>query len=114
MNTSTNLKKQYPFVKYSIWLSPMLIFITLLSLGGGHGTGFFFKLFFPYSIIMGVLFSESGPDVRDTILIIGFLLYIFYGITLKTAQQRNRLRGVIMMLCITHLAMSLICFIFLP
>ena len=108
------LKRKYPFILISVMLTPILIFITLLSLGGGHGTSVIFKIFFPYSILMGVIFSDDGPNSRDIVLILGFFLYIYYGIALKYAEKKNMLNKTISVIIIAHVMLFLICYIFLP
>ncbi len=113
MNMYMNLKKKYPIVVYSIYVTPILAFITLFSIGGGHGTVALFKLLYPYSIFAGVIATDNGSSLMETIFFVGFSLYLIYGIILTIAQRYNKLSDTIIMLSAVHLAMSLMCYIFI-
>lgn len=95
------LKKNYPWIFWSILITPPLAFLSLTSvLGEGTRGGFFLQLFFPYTYLFFNI---------DYSILIGFFLYIFYGIIITIAEKYGRKKEAIRIIVISHVSSLLFC-----
>lgn len=64
---------------------PLLI-VSVVLIGGGHGTYFFAKLFFPVSMILSGLENE----ITKLALTLGFIQFPFYGLIIILFGEKHQ------------------------
>ena len=74
--------------RIAIWttiMTPVLLLISVFFMGGGHGTYFFGKLFYPIPMII----AGMKDRITDLALWIAALQIPIYGLCLYTVRNRN-------------------------
>ena len=66
-------------------LTPILLIISVFLMGGGHGTYFFGKLFYPIPMII----AGINDRVTDLALWVAVFQIPFYGLILYLARHKN-------------------------
>lgn len=98
INKSKLFKIQYPCIYKSIVWMPTLFLLVFLTAGAGHGTYFFFKLVYPYTMLSALHFGEMQP----TIIVAGIFQYVFYGLLLTYVKSVNQFKFMSIMLFAVH------------
>lgn len=98
-------KTRYPYIYKSIIGTPTLFLLVFLTAGAGHGTYFFFKLVYPYTMLSALHFGEMQP----TIIVAGIFQYVFYGLLLTYAESINKFKFTAIMLFAVHFISFLLC-----
>lgn len=98
-------KTRYPYIYKSIIGTPTLFLLVFLAAGAGHGTYFFFKLVYPYTMLSALHFGEMQP----TIIVAGIFQYVFYGLLLTYAESINKFKFTAIMLFAVHFISFLLC-----
>ena len=88
----------------TIALTPVLLFFTMITMGGGHGTYIFGKLLYPISMIISGLHHQ----ITDLAFWIGIIQIPIYGLILIVARRLNRLKRSVILLTIFHLVMFVV------
>lgn len=112
MKTITRFKMSYPYLYRSFIWTPILIFIALLTAGGGHGTHLFFTLIFPFSVLIPVVFLIEDVQLVDNVAMIFFVLPIIYGLILTIVERyRFSVKDTAIMIAIIHFSTAALCII---
>lgn len=110
MKTLNYLRKKYPLILYSVVLTPILAFVSILTVGAeGHGSKIIFKFLYPYT-----LFVVAGLQIEDNELMaiigyIGFFLYVYYGIILTIANKKGKIKETLRILMTAHITAAIFC-----
>jgi hypothetical protein len=102
-------KKHFPYIHKSIVFTPILFLLAFFTGGAGHGTYFFMKLIYPYTMLSILLFGS----IKTTILFAGTFQYVFYGLILTHAESVNKLRVAAYTILIIHTISFVLCLVLL-
>ena len=102
-----NWLKSVTFVAISIPLIFLALLLAFISAGAGHGDYLFAKLFFPYSILSAITFSE----ITLFSLVIAFLQFPIYAFILSLAGSQKRMFQIVLLVLGLHFSAFVLCFI---
>lgn len=83
----------------SIAVTPVALFLGLVSTGAGHGDYFLAKLLFPYSMLSTVAFGE----INLIFLVISLVQFPIYGLILAVGVQANMAKTIALATVAIHL-----------
>ena len=96
----------------SLLWTPILAFVALFTAGGGHGTGIFFILIFPFSILVPIIFSTEDNKCFDILMLSLFVMLVVYGLIMTVVERHGfPVKDAAIMIGIVHLAAALMCII---
>ena len=75
-----------PFAVF-VGLTPIMLFIGLISSGVGHGDYFLAKILFPYTMLSTAAFDRVEPPF----VFLTFIQYPVYGVVIGLANVRRKL-----------------------
>lgn len=78
MSNDTKIVKGRTIIIYTAIITPVLLFLALIFMDGGHGTNFFSRLFFP--IPMGI--TEMNDEMNDSTIYLAIIQTPIYGLLL--------------------------------
>lgn len=86
---------------------PALLYLALLSAGGGHGDYYWAKIFFPYTMLSTRIFSVITP----TFLAGAIVELPLYGLILSISARAGRLGLAVGVLLTAHVCAVAACFL---
>jgi hypothetical protein len=87
--------------KLSIW-TPVLLFIAILMMGGGHGMFEPAIILFPFGLI-GILFSRG---IELPFVFLAILQYPIYGLLIDTIGNRASLKWTVLCITTIHIVLA--------
>ncbi len=84
----------------------LAIACSVAEAGGGHGTYYLAKLFFPYTMSLAPLAGSITPPL----IVLALVQFPAYGILLAIAEWKKRYRQVAVGIALVHLLAVLLCF----
>ena len=87
----------------TVALTPVLLFVTMISMGGGHGTYVLGKLIYPLTMIIAAIKHQ----ITDFAMWLGICQVPIYGLILILGKRLNRLNGTAIFLVVLHLILIL-------
>ena len=94
----------WPPIVVSLAVTPVALFVGLVSAGAGHGNYVAVKILFPYTMLSTVLFES----INTPFVVLGLVQFPLYGLILGLAGQR--FESVAKVLAIVHVLAVLLCF----
>ena len=95
-----------PFAVYCA-LTPVFLFLGVVSAGAGHGNYFFAKLFFPFTMFSTAFYqSITGPFI-----ILAVVQYPAYGLLSGLSSRQGRLRLMSVILLAIHALVAVLCLV---
>lgn len=91
-----------------ILITPICVIIAMIFAGGGDGTYLFFKLFFPYTMLLAAL----ANGISIPLMILGLLQFPLYGVLIGFARSKEASAAIIWLL-VVHTIAVILCFLFL-
>lgn len=88
-------------------LTPFCLLVGFFSAGAGHGSYFFAKVLFPFTMISTVFYDE----ITLTFLVLGLIQFPMYGVFLGAMNRFGLKRSAIVALSILHLSATAACFL---
>jgi hypothetical protein len=82
----------------SILLTPICLFLAVVSAGAGHGSYLLAKILFPLSMLSAAAFNS----ITTLSMIFAVIQFPLYGLILGMAANRGRLRTLAALLSVTH------------
>jgi hypothetical protein len=101
------MRRVWPFFVGSLLLTPALIWVALLSAGGGHGDYVWAKVFFPFTILSTNIFRVVTP----VFLGVGLVQTPLYGLILGVFAKSGRLLLASCWLLLVHISAVVACFV---
>jgi hypothetical protein len=98
----------------SLIATPICLFISVVSTGGGHSF-VLPKTLFPYAMLSAFFFrsvANSGVLIVLTVLLAGIEIP-FYGVVLGAASAKNKFLLVAAIILVTHVLAVIACFLFI-
>ena len=86
-----------PFVIFFV-LTPVMLFLGLMSAGAGHGDYFLAKILFPYTLLSTGVFGH----IESSFMWLAGLQYPFYGVLMGVANIRRKLTFAGGVLAVVH------------
>jgi hypothetical protein len=87
-------------------LAPFCMAIAYAAAGAGHGSYFFAKVFFPYTMVSAMLISE----ITKALVALTMLQFPIYGLAFGMANIYGRSRFAVICIALMHAAAMAICF----
>jgi len=94
------------FIVSTILVTPVAIFLALVSTGGGHGNYFFAKIFFPYTMFSTHFFDDT---ITLPFAVLALVQIPFYGIFLAIGARKKKLKLAAISITILHFIALLLC-----
>jgi len=101
------MRRTWPFVVVSIALAPPLLYAAAASAGAGHGTYFWAKVLFPYTMLAAKAVNSITPALEG----IAVVQVPIYGLLLGLGAKCARLLPVIVGLVVIHAVVVAACFV---
>jgi hypothetical protein len=104
------LERKFGFwesIVISIILTPVALFLALVSAGSGHGNYLVAKLLFPYTMLSTVVAGE----ISLIFLVLAFLQFPIYGFILALGAQAEKMKSVAYTIAAIHVFGVLLCFL---
>jgi hypothetical protein len=89
-----------------IFVTPVLLFIVVVAAGGGHGTYWLAKTFFPWTMMA----TAVTKSIVQPFIAFAFAQYPLYGIILDWMRASGRLKPAALALAAVHLFAALLAF----
>ena len=94
-------------IAVGILLTPVAIYLAVLSGGMGHGDYALARVLFPYSML---LTRVTGDTISPGLIGLAFAQFPLYGVAIGWATTRNRTWQVVAPLTLFHLVAVAVCF----
>jgi hypothetical protein len=91
----------------SIVLTPFLLYVGLVSAGAGHGSYFWAKVLFPYTMLAAKVVNSITTALEG----LAIAQVPIYGLLLGLGAKAARLLGVVLGLVVVHAAVVIACFV---
>ena len=88
-------------------LTPFFLLVGFFSAGAGHGSYFFAKVLFPFTMMSTVFYDE----ITLTFLVLGVFQFPIYGVFLGAMNRLCLKRSAIVALSILHVCATAACFL---
>jgi hypothetical protein len=92
----------------SVILTPIFLFLAVISAGAGHGNYFFAKVLFPFTMLSTIGFHS----ITAPFMLLAIVQFPIYGIVLGRVRRRERLRRMSIWLITLHSLAVLACLLF--
>lgn len=89
-----------------ILITPVFLFVTVLAMGGGHGTYYAAKTLFPWTMMS----TAATKSITQPMVALAIAQYPLYGIILDAARARSRSRPAALVLVAAHVLAVLLAF----
>ena len=89
-----------------ILITPVFLFVTVLAMGGGHGTYYAAKTLFPWTMMS----TAATKSITQPLVALAIAQYPLYGIVLDAARAKRRSRPAALMLLAVHALAVLLAF----
>ena len=86
--------------------TPLLLFLAVVAAGGGHGTYWLAKMFFPWSMMS----TAVTKSITQPLIVLGIAQYPLYGIILDLARARSRFKPAALTLLAAHFSALMLAF----
>ncbi|HTD72924.1 MAG TPA: hypothetical protein VK652_05315 [Steroidobacteraceae bacterium] len=103
----TAMPRTWPFVVVSIVLTPLLLYVALASAGAGHGSYFWAKVLFPYTMLAAKVVNSITPALEG----LAIAQMPIYGLLMGLGAKAWRVVAVIFGLVVIHGAAVVACFV---
>jgi hypothetical protein len=101
------MRRTWPFVVVSIVLTPLLLYVALASAGAGHGSYFWAKVLFLYTILAAKAVNSVTPALEG----LAVAQVPIYGLLVGLGAKAARLLAVIVGLVVIHTVVVAACFV---
>jgi len=98
----TSLRFWIPIIVF-FGLTPVKLFLGLLSAGAGHGDYFLAKLLFPYTMLSAVRFDY----IPQSFMVFAIIQYPLYGLVVGVANLKRRLLVAAIALAVVHVSFAI-------
>ena len=85
-------------VLVSILLTPIFLFLGVVSAGAGHGNYLLAKILFPFTMLSTVAFNS----ITIPSMVFAVIQFPLYGVILGVSGERGRFRKIAALLAVTH------------
>lgn len=101
------MRRSWPFVVVSIVLTPPLLYVAAASAGAGHGSYFWAKVLFPYTMLAAKVMNAITPALSG----LAIVQVPIYGLLLGLGAKAGRLLVVIVGVVVVHAVVVTACFV---
>ena len=91
----------------SLVVTPVCLFLGLVSAGMGHGDYVLARILLPYAMLSAVLFK----GIVAPLIVLAVAQFPLYGVALGAAAKRGRLSTALLLLLVVHTLAAVACFI---
>src|ERR1700733_6050682 len=99
------MRRTWLFVVGCMVLTPLLLYVAVASAGAGHGSYFWAKALFPYTMLAAKVVNSITPALEG----LAVVQVPIYGLLLGLGAKAGRLLRIVVSLVVIHTAVVIAC-----